>query len=116
MGLCEEAAAGSEGPWPVAKLFGSLTKLSGVMLDAEDETADLSGYSCAKRFAEEPCVVQLCEGVFGLREEEKAHRQTRCISMLNVVPLLRMKGLRPLRRGEPSLPLEICRLHLRNVV
>lgn len=71
--VCEEATTASgEGPWPVAKLFGTLTKLSSVMLDADDETADLSGISCLKRFAEEQCVVQLCEGVFGLREEEKA--------------------------------------------
>lgn len=61
-----------DGPWPLAKLFGPMTKLAGILLDPEDEASELSGFGCAQRFAEAPEVVQLCEGLYGLKAVEVA--------------------------------------------
>lgn len=69
-GLVADAAG--EGPWPLGKFFGSITKSAGLVVAAEDETSDLSGASCVRRFAEAPEVLQLCEGLYGLHAVEVA--------------------------------------------
>jgi len=55
-------AVGGDGPWPMAKFFGPLTKLAGLCLD--DSDGDYSAKDFSRRFAEEPRLAEFCEGLF----------------------------------------------------
>lgn len=64
--LQEEVAGGSafEGPVPMAKFNGPLTKIAGSLLDEDEAVGELGGAAFARRFSEDPRLRELCEGLY----------------------------------------------------